>query len=225
MHLTYQTRLPLILLCTAALTGLVACDIEQTEEGAMPDVDVAGGKMPDVDIDVEAGRLPDVDVTAGKMPKWDVDWADVNVGTTEETVTVPKLRVVMEEETVTVPVIDVDMPDDDDDAARVRRTIRAAVQVPGDGYDVQIRKIYVHDDELVVVSQLTGRGATGDRQIVSDNVVINAPDMDVRHVVIGARPAGAYNEQHRFVDTEADLDIDMDDARLIYDRSGTRAGR
>lgn len=47
--------------------GLAACDVEQTEEGSLPDVDVEGGNL----------------------PEYDVETGDVDVE--EETVTVPSL--------------------------------------------------------------------------------------------------------------------------------------
>ena len=56
-----------------ATLSLVACDVEQTEEGSLPDVDVEGGNM----------------------PEYDVDTADVDVGTKEKTVTVPDVDVTM----------------------------------------------------------------------------------------------------------------------------------
>lgn len=55
----------------AAALGLAACDVEQTEEGEMPEVNVEGGNM----------------------PEYDVDTADVNVETEERTVEVPVIDV------------------------------------------------------------------------------------------------------------------------------------
>ncbi len=55
---------------TAAL-GLAACDVEQTEEGEMPEVSVE----------------------EGNMPEYDVDAAEVNVETEEQTIEVPTLEV------------------------------------------------------------------------------------------------------------------------------------
>jgi hypothetical protein len=60
-------------------------DVDQTQQAALPDVEVS--------------------VKGGQMPKFDVDAGSVDVGTTEKKVLVPK--VVMEEETVTVPTVDV----------------------------------------------------------------------------------------------------------------------
>ncbi|HDZ54893.1 MAG TPA: hypothetical protein ENI17_05740 [Pseudomonas xinjiangensis] len=61
-----------------ATIGLTACDVEQTEEASMPDVDVSA--------------------EGGNMPEYDVDAADVDVGTREKTVTVPDVDVDMPED-------------------------------------------------------------------------------------------------------------------------------
>lgn len=49
--------------------GLSACDIDQTEEGEMPEVEVEGGNMPEYDVDgpeVEVGskevEVPTIDI-------------------------------------------------------------------------------------------------------------------------------------------------------------------
>lgn len=51
-----------------AVLALGACDIDQTEEGEMPDVDVS--------------------VEDGNMPEYDVDGPEVEVGTQQDTVIV-----------------------------------------------------------------------------------------------------------------------------------------
>ena len=84
--MTKKRILPVVLSAPTAAGVLVACDIDKSEAGELPDVEVD---------------------ESGDLPEWDVDWADVDAGTTEETVTVPKLKVVMEEETVEVPYIDI----------------------------------------------------------------------------------------------------------------------
>ncbi len=61
-----------------AALGLAACDVEQTEEGSLPEVDI--------------------EAEAGSMPEYDVDTADVDVGTEEKTVTVPDVDVTMPDE-------------------------------------------------------------------------------------------------------------------------------
>ena len=53
--------------------GLAACDVDQTQEG----------------------DLPEVEVTGGQMPEYDVETADVDVGTEEKTVEVPDVDITM----------------------------------------------------------------------------------------------------------------------------------
>lgn len=53
--------------------GLAACDVDQTKEGEMPDVEVSGGNL----------------------PEYDVETADVDVGTKTTTVEVPTVDVEM----------------------------------------------------------------------------------------------------------------------------------
>ncbi len=73
---------------TAALAfALSGCDVEQTREA----------------------RLPDVDVEGGQAPAYDVDAPDVDVGTQERTVTVPDVDIDVNKEKRTVTVPDVDI--------------------------------------------------------------------------------------------------------------------
>jgi hypothetical protein len=53
--------------------ALAACDVDQTKEG----------------------ELPDVEVTGGQLPEYDVETADVDVGTEEKTVEVPDVDITM----------------------------------------------------------------------------------------------------------------------------------
>ena len=79
----------------ALSVGLSACDVEQTQEA----------------------KLPDVDVQGGQLPNYDVDAPDVRVSSKEKTVTVPDvdMDVNTEKRTVTVPDVDVDRADADRD--------------------------------------------------------------------------------------------------------------
>jgi len=111
---------------SAVLTGLLmvaGCEIEQTEEGELPDVDVdaSSGQLPEFE-QTEEGELPDVDVDVaeeGNLPEFDVDAPDVDVGSREEQVEVPTdVDVETEERTITVPDVDINSPDEDDDEPR-----------------------------------------------------------------------------------------------------------
>ena len=87
-----------IVVAVVAIVGAVwvattLIDVDQTEPGKLPDVDVA------------------IDAEAGKISEYDVDTGEVEVGTETETVLVPE--VVMVEEEVEVPTVDVEEPEDD----------------------------------------------------------------------------------------------------------------
>tara|TARA_B100000749_G_C18171788_1_gene360189 strand:- start:162 stop:458 length:297 start_codon:yes stop_codon:yes gene_type:complete len=77
----------------AVWIGMTLIDVDQTESGEMPDVDIA------------------VDADGGELPEYDVDTGEVDVGTETETVLVPE--VVMVEEEVEVPTVDVEEPEED----------------------------------------------------------------------------------------------------------------
>lgn len=59
-----------LVLVPALAFGLAACDVKQTQEG----------------------KLPDVEVKDGQVPKYDVDAADVDVKTEEKVINVPTLE-------------------------------------------------------------------------------------------------------------------------------------
>lgn len=67
---------------------LAGCDVDKTQEAALPDVEVEGGQM----------------------PEYDVQGPDVEVGTEERTITTPDVDVETEKRDVTVPDVDVEMP-------------------------------------------------------------------------------------------------------------------
>jgi hypothetical protein len=63
--------------------GLSACDVDKTQEGKMPKVDV--------------------DASGGQLPNYDVDVRDVQVGTETRTITTPEITT--DKEQVQVPVV------------------------------------------------------------------------------------------------------------------------
>jgi hypothetical protein len=65
-----KTRTLFAVLIGAFVVPLAACDIDQTEAGEMPEVDV--------------------DVRGGELPEYDVDAPEVEVGTTEDTVVIER---------------------------------------------------------------------------------------------------------------------------------------
>lgn len=59
---------------TAAL-GLSACDVDQTEEGELPEVDVEGGELPEFDVETADIEVDTEEVTVD-VPTVDVDMPD-----------------------------------------------------------------------------------------------------------------------------------------------------
>lgn len=64
------------LLVGASAIAMSGCDVDKTQEGELPEVSTEGGQL----------------------PAYDVETADVDVGTREETVTVPEVDVTMPDE-------------------------------------------------------------------------------------------------------------------------------
>jgi len=190
-------RTTVTLLC--ATLALSACEVSQTEEGDLPDVDVS--------------------VEPGNMPEYEVNWADVDIGTEERIVEIPKLVVVMEEESVTVPVIDVSM----DGTDQVERTLTAAVDVPHSGYALNIESVVAEHgkERLLVVARLeeADPGAATGTNRISDRVVLRAPDVDVRYLVIGERPEGIDNLAFDFYPSWDALPMTVREGRVIYEGS------
>lgn len=89
-----NTRFPIAALALATIS-LAACDVQQTEEGELPDVDVA--------------------VDAGNLPEYEVDAPELTVGTTETEVEVPEVDVTTDTKTVDVPVIGIEPGDVDEE--------------------------------------------------------------------------------------------------------------
>ena len=64
---------PIKLLIGASFFAFAACDVDQTKEGELPDVDV--------------------NATGGQLPEYNVEGPSVNVGTENKTVEVPTVDV------------------------------------------------------------------------------------------------------------------------------------
>jgi len=192
-------KLLAIVMCISFI-GFYSCDVDQTEEGEMPEVDV--------------------DVEEGEMPEYDVDWANVNVSTTTRMVEVPKVVVVMEKEEVEVPVIDVNMPDDS--LEMEERTLMVEAEVSGESHELDIIEVYATNNRLYVISRLEGTGQTlGEETMrVSDQLVLNAPeDVDIRHYIVGKKPTGEYNNQYTYINNRGEISEKLANGKVIYDNA------
>lgn len=183
---------------TAAV--LVSCDVDQTKETKLPEVDV------------------EIETEAGQLPAFDVDWAEVNVGTSTKTVTVPKVVVVMEEVEVEVPYVDVDMPDDID-GEKEEQTLMVEAEVSDKEHAIKIKEIRAMNNNLIVISELTEMTTSlGDKKIrISDQVTLNAPDMNVKYYVVGERPDRVFNTKYKYYSDMNTLNEKLGkDYKVIY---------
>ncbi|WP_149272953.1 hypothetical protein [Pareuzebyella sediminis] len=185
------------LIASMSLVALVAsCNINKEESGEMPEVDIQAD--------------------AGELPEYDVNWADVEVGTNTRTVEVPKVVVVMEEEEVEVPYITMDMPDEEN----TERSLVVEAEVSDKEHDLEIQEIRASDRRLYVISELEELDTDlGDKTVrVQDQVDINAPDLDVKHIIVGKKAERVYNNNYTYVDSMNDLSEDVKEATAIYSR-------
>jgi len=182
-----------------ALALASSCNIKKEEKGELPEVDV------------------DVATEAGELPEYDVDWADVDVTTTTKTVKVPKPIIVMEEEEVEVPVIDFDMPDEDSE----ERTIMVEAEVSGNEHELEIQEIRASKNRLYVISTLEelDSGIGEKKMRIQDQLELNAPDLDVKHIIVGEKAENILNNQYKYVDSMSDLNTEVKNAQVIYSDS------
>jgi hypothetical protein len=108
----YPIVFPALLSALLALPLITGCEVDVEEEGKMPSVDVDAdpGRMPEYEVEkTQEGRLPSVDMDAepGRMPEVDVRGPDVDVGT--QPLTIP------------VPDVDVELPQEEEDATTTDR--------------------------------------------------------------------------------------------------------
>lgn len=178
---------------------LNACNVKKEEKGELPEVDV------------------DVSADAGELPEYDVNWADVEVGTRTDTVEIPKVVIVMEEEEVEIPYLDVDMPNGGE---KMERTIMVEAEVTDNEHELEIQEIWAARNNLYVISNLTPQEKNiGDKKMrVSDQVTINAPDLNVKHYIVGVRPNRDFNKQYEYIENTSELKNSLENPTVIYSK-------
>jgi len=187
-----------ITLFSLFLITTYSCDIDKTKSGELPSVDV------------------DVETKSGELPEFDVDWINLNVGTTTKTITVPTVKIVMEEKEVEVPFINAKWPSEYDDVQE--QTISVEAEVTGSEYGIDIKEIYAKGDKLFVISSLNKMTTDiGDNVMrVSDQVVINAPDLTIKHYIIGDKPSRGFNNNYTYISNSKKIEKRLKGAKKIY---------
>jgi len=176
---------------------VTSCDVQQKKEAKLPEVDV------------------DIDTEAGQLPTFDVDWADVNVGTRTKMVKIPKVVVVMEEVEVEVPYVDVDMPNSGE---KEELTLTVEAEVTDKEHSIDIKEIIASNDKLYVISRLKELDQDlGDKKLrVSDRVILNAPDLNVKHIIMGEKPDRVFNDQYKYVKDISAFKADLKESKVIF---------
>ncbi|AXT53064.1 hypothetical protein D1818_20365 [Aquimarina sp. BL5] len=176
---------------------VTSCDVQQKKEAKLPEVDV------------------DIDTEAGQLPTFDVDWADVNVGTKTKMVKIPKVVVVMEEVEVEVPYVDVDMPNSGE---KEELTLTVEAEVTDKEHSIDIKEIIASNDKLYVISKLKELDQDlGDKKLrVSDRVILNAPDLNVKHIIMGEKPDRVFNDQYKYVKDISAFKADLKESKVIF---------
>lgn len=175
-----------------------ACNVDQTEQGELPEMDV--------------------DVEEGNLPEYDVDWMNVDVSTRTKMVEVPEVTVTMEEKQVEVPVVDVNMPDD---SLQVERTLRVETEVADEMRKLEIEEVYATENKLYVISELetTGESLQGNAVRVSDQIILNAPeDLVVKHYIVGEKPERGFNDGYTYISSRDDISGKMQNGKTIWSR-------
>jgi len=188
-----------IILIALAGSFLIGCNIKKEDKGELPEIDV------------------DVTADAGELPEYDVNWADVNVGTRTEIVEIPKVVIVMEEEEVEIPYIDVDIPNGGD---KKERTIMVEAEVTDMEHKLEIQEIWAAGDKLYVIAELEPTDKSiGEQTIrVSDQVTINAPDLNVQYYIVGSRPDRVFNSRYDYLENTNALKSSLENPKKLYSR-------
>lgn len=182
---------------------LFSCNIDQKRKAELPDVDM------------------DVSVEEGQLPKFDIDWADIDVGTKTKMVKIPKVVIVMEEEEIEVPYIDIDMPEDDNDETeneKFEQNIIVEAEVTDNEHELEIKEIRATGSTLYVISELEKKSTSiGDKKMrVSDQVSLNAPELNIKHYIVGVRPDRMFNSQYRYFNTIEEAQSTIMNSKTIY---------
>lgn len=189
-------KLKTLAVAVVSVLALQNCKMNKEESGSLPDLDV------------------DVQADSGELPEFDVKWADIDISTTTKTIKVPKVVIVMEEEEVEVPVIDFNMPGKD----KMERSIVVEAEVSGKEHELNIMEIRATKNRLYVISKLQELTTSlGDKTMrIQDQVYVNAPDLDVQHIIVGKKADRIFNNNYKYVNSMTEVDDLIGDAKTIY---------
>ena len=103
-------------------------------------------------------------------------------------------------------------------APAIERDIGVTLKVPDTAWRIDIKEVYQIDDALIVISELSRPAGHGGQMIttVVDTVRIAAPDLPVKHYVVGKTWNWENSEPYKFVPSRNALDADLLRGKRLY---------
>lgn len=105
---------------------------------------------------------------------------------------------------------------------RADRDISVSLTVPDTGWRIVIQEIYQTDGELAVISRLSRRDGMAAQMITtaSDTVRVIAPELPVKHYILGKTWAWQNAEPAIFLKSMDELGADVLKGTRLYSRKG-----
>ena len=192
----------------------VAPESIQVEQPPQGSSDVASA-APSVDPE----RRPDPDASSSEKASYDLELPTVEVGTVERVMNLPEVDVSMVRKVVRLPFVKLHWKG----ATDVReQTLQISVLVPHTGYDLQIRELYLVEDELVLISSLEetdpNRPRSEEPSPLRDQMVVSGPPLKLRRYVVTEKLVDVEAQgSARLVGTREELQPLLEPGRKIWE--------
>ena len=108
------------------------------------------------------------------------------------------------------------MPGEDN----MERSIVVQAEVSDKEHSLDIEEIRASQRKLFVISKLEelDTDLAGQKMRIQDQVELNAPDLEVVHIISGKKADNVLNNQYRYIDSMNDLDDTVKNAKVIYSK-------
>ena len=106
------------------------------------------------------------------------------------------------------------MPDSDE------MSIAVEAEVSDVEHEIKISEIRASNKRLYVISKLTKKDTNLNGEVlrVQDQIELNAPDLDVKHIIVGEKPNRSFNSRYSYISDMNMLPENAKDAKVIYKR-------
>ena len=91
-------------------------------------------------------------------------------------------------------------------------------EVTNNEHNLEIQEIWASGDILYVISKLeaTSQSIGNQKMRVSDQVTLYAPDLNIKHYIVGVKPDRVFNMQYDYLDSTDNLKASLKDYAVIY---------